>query len=659
MISAHATWHAETQCERRLARRAAPRLPRVGAVVCAVAAAVLLLGTSDADAQPLTANVAIEGGGRESFFLGEPFRFQIQISGSDSPEKPDLSSLSSAFSVEELGGSPTTRKSVRYVNGRVTQTVHRSYVFDYRLSPKRAGSLVIPALTVKVGGKALRTTPVPVTVKKPGETADSKFRVSATKTQCYVGEPLRLTYTWYLDPEAGKVSISGINVPLLASSDFSFPEEDLTGADRKRILQLGNRHVTFRQATGKLDGKSYTTVTFRLVAIPRRPGTFTVDPATVAFDVFERYRQQQRRRPRGFSSDDLFDGFFGGGQQAVRRKVVVASNPLTLQVRQLPATGQPPGFAGHVGKYEIRASATPTEANVGDPITLTLVLSGPEYLAETELPSLHEQPALMENFKIPREIAEGRIEGRTKVFTQTLRATHAEVTEIPPIQLPYFDTQTGKYAIARTEPIPLSIKATKVVTAGDAEGRGPAVASGRKLAAWSRGIAHNYEGLDLLRDERHGPDVWLQSPLCISLVGAPPVVYIALLFGVAGFRRRNADPLARRSRRALSEFEGHLRSARRSFQADRPAGYADLLNALRTYMSGKLRSSVAGALTFADVQADLSHRGVDEETLSALKALFDQCEASRYAGGTGAPGDADTAVRQASSVVKSLERQLR
>ena len=64
------------------------------------------------------------------------------------------------------------------------------------------------------------------------------------------------------------------------------------------------------------------------------------------------------------------------------------------------------------------------------------------------------------NFKIPEEMAPGEIKDRVKVFTQTVRAKHPDVKEIPEIELPYFNTETGKYEVARSDAIPLSVLET-------------------------------------------------------------------------------------------------------------------------------------------------------------------------------------------------------
>jgi hypothetical protein len=260
---------------------------------------------------------------------------------------------------------------------------------------------------------------------------------------------------------------------------------------------------------------------------------------------------------------------------------------------------------------------------VGDPITLNVELSGPAYLDHVALPPLTGQPALARDFRIPEEMAEGKVAGGHKVFTQTLRALRSDVTEIPAIELPYFDTESGAYRTARSEPIPLKVSEARIVTAADAEGVEPPPAAGGSLEAWTRGIAHNYEDAGLLVDQSRGPDAWVRSTFWVAFLAAPPGAYVVLLTGAIWVRRRRSDPSAARRRRAFSRAARVLRRADGSEER--------ILDALRQYFSDKF-SFPGAAVTVADVRDRLTARGLDDETTRRVEQLFETCEAGRYAG---------------------------
>ncbi len=607
-----------------------------------------------AAAQELSAVAAVE---RTSVFVGETFIFQVQVSGSEQPEQPDVSAIED-FSVEFQGGRRNSSSSVTITNGRMTQNVKRGYIFSYQLVAQQAGTFTIPSIAVQAAGKTVRTHPVEIRVQKPAETDDFKLRLTLSTDQAYVGEPVTLTVTWYLGQDVRGFSMS---LPLLDNTDAFYmidPEVDTNSGAKFYRLPLGAGEVIAEQGGGRLDGKEFTTLSFSKVLIPKHSGSIAVEPATVVCEALAGYRESQRRSLFGGDpfSQMFDDDFFNMGRQGVYQKVVTPSNALELQIKDVPAEGRPANFAGHVGQYRIQAEAGPLDVKVGDPLTLTLTLSGPEYLDHITLPPLTDQSALVNDFKIPTERAMGETRGSTKVFTQSIRALRPDIQVIPPIELPYFDTKTGRYEVARTDPIPITVATANVVTVLDAEGREIPVSTKSEVETWAHGIAYNYEDAGVLINQRSGLTYWLQSPLWLGIIAAPPAVYLLLLCGFVIVRKRNADPLAARAKTAYRRLTTALNSAESNDAT--PEAFDLLLQAFRAYLGDKLRMP-PGALMFQDVRAALAKQGVTPEQLQILKSIFDRCEASRYAG----PSTDDAAnaelFEQARRLAAELEKLLK
>jgi len=604
---------------------------------------------SRADA-PLSATAVVE---RKDLFMGESFILQIQVSGSEAPEEPDLSHVTD-FTVAFRGGQQNSRRSIRIINNKITQDVQEGYIFSYLLMPKRTGKLMIPSITVSADGRSVKTDPIMINAQKPVETDDFKLRMGLSKKDCYVGEPLTLTVTWYIGKDVKKFNFT---LPLLNTDSFYFadPETDLQSGKKLYRIPLGSEEVIGEKGRGRIGGKDYATITFRKILIPKQSGTIRIEPATVACSALMGYEKRRGMFDDDFFSDFFNDDFFGRSRRGIYRTVVVPSNSLSLHVSDLPLEGRPDNFAGHVGEYKIEASATPTEVSVGDPITLTISVSGPEYLEHVELPPLNQQPKFAADFKIPKERATAEISGKSKIFTQTIRALRTDVKEIPQIELPYFDTETRTYRIAHTEPIPLTVKETRMVTALDAEGVSAQVSPGSEIETWSKGIAFNYEDLGVIENQRLGPISWFKSPLWLCLTLVPPVFYVLLFSGVNMLRRRNVDPLKSRARKAYGRLTKALKDARGVSSAGE--SYGIILEAFRNYLGDKLGLPKA-ALTFKDVKDPLAAKGVHKDELEQLKALFEKCEAGRYAGNAGRT-DAVTLTDQSVRMVKELEKKLR
>jgi len=591
-------------------------------------------------AQPISVGAAVSS---QDVFRGESLVLQIQINGSDSPSEPDISGLTD-FQVQNLGGQTRNSESITIINGKMKRVVKRGYIFSYRVTPQKIGRVLMPPIAVKVDGKTFQTRPIPIQVREPQETDEFKLRLNLSKNKCYVGEPITLTVIWYLGTEARGPQFS---LPLLTDSRFRFYFPEIEREPRKKYYRItvGDQEVIAKSDKDTLNGKTYMTLSFQVIIIPQQAGDVSISNATVAFEALIGYRR------RTSPLDDFFsDDFFGMGSRGVYKKKVIPANAVPLKVLDLPEKGRPVNFVGHVGTYNLHATATPTQANVGEPITLTVTLSGPEYLKDIELPPLKEQPELAKNFKIPEEMAEGK----TKIFTQTIRATNPDIQTIPPIELAYFDTNIEQYRIARSQPIPVTIKGTHIVTARDAEGAAlPTVKS--ELKEWSKGIAYNYEDLSVLENQQYGLATLIRSPVWLGLTLGPLAIYLSLLVTTVSIRRTKADPDKRYAKGALGTLRKDLRLLDTT---DATRAYRHILESFQTYLGKKLRLT-SGAITFRDIEDTLRGRGVGTETLTAMETLFTDCEAAHYAGHLSDRATLEQHRNQALSLARSLEGKLK
>jgi len=599
-------------------------------VYLTVLAAGFLLAwiSSPASAGEITVRAVVE---KQDVFVGESFLLQIQVDGDDSPAEPDLDNLVD-FHVQPRGGQQNNSESITIINGKMERVSRHGYIFNYSLTPKKAGNLTIPPLSVTAANRTFRTQTITILAKKPVETDDFKLRLHLSKKECYVGEPIILTVTWYISKDVNGFEFS---LPYMDDSRFTVASRPVAipaGHEGDYItIPLGRNEAVAQKGTGTLDNRQYTTVSFSQALIPVRTGQITLPQATVKCEALSGFRRDQRRDPfNRFFRDDMFDNFFGHNRRGIYSTVITPSNEPVLTVKPLPDQGKPVHFTGLVGEYSIATLAKPTEVNVGDPITLTIMVTGPEFLNNVELPPLAEQPGLAEDFKIPSEMAPGEIQGHAKVFTQTIRAKHPEVTEIPAIRLPYFNTETGRYEAARSAPIPISVKATRVITALDAEGdTTPAAPAPHKISGLDTGIAHNYEDLNVLENQRPVSTSWMITPGWLVFLILPPVAFLIMFTTTTVLRKRQEDPAGLAAKKAYTRFEKALKHIRT--QDDPGQAYTALAEALKIYLGRKLRLA-AGALTYGDVEKRLTDTGVDSEILTALKTVIDRCEACRYAG---------------------------
>jgi hypothetical protein len=328
------------------------------------------------------------------------------------------------------------------------------------------------------------------------------------------------------------------------------------------------------------------------------------------------------------------------------RSVMIDGKSFTLKVKELPEAGRPANFSGIIGACSIVTTAKPVDVNVGDPIVLTITLKGLPYPDTARLPALTAQPALAKSFRISDQDS-GVVQDGNKVFQCTLRAQNSDVKEIPALSLTYFDSPTGTYSEARSQPIPITVHAVKTVTAADAQGTVVAApVAGTEVKALDDGIAHNVAYDKLLHDDRAGFFSWSvrkwQPWVCLGCL---------LLYGLCGLvnwmiARRNADPARLAAQHLLAESMAVIQNGK--------ADVSDLFKALQGVLAAKLRLP-PGTLTFRDVQAPLEKSRLKAEDRESLAKLFDAFEAASYSGGT---TDASSLQAETQRLAKLLSRTL-
>lgn len=540
-------------------------------------------------------------------YVGDNFGYYIVIEGTDNPGLVDLEPLKE-FNPQSTGNR--RQSSTNIINNKVTTTT--TMIMTYSLTASRIGQIQLPPVTVTVDGKTYHTNPLSVNVIKPGTTELLDLEMSLSETQCYVGEPIVLTVNFYVSANIGDFQL---NIPPFTSGDFYIEDSDIKDPQAKEFQLHTGMRVFVKQYRVTHNSKDYTLVTFNKVLIPKKAGTIQLDPATVSAEV-----AVGRTRTR----DRFFDDFFGSNIQY--KRFMVSSEPLELNVLPLPDNGRPSEFYGLIGKYTISASATPTQVNVGDPITLTIKIGGGKYLKPVQWPALEQVPGLAANFKIPSQKASPTIENGFKVFTQTIRANNDRVTEIPLIPLVYFDTAKGRYMTAKTEPIKLEVATTRILTNADLESA-DFVPVNKEVEAIKKGLSANYEGPDVLENMSFSPLAALLSPV-YAVLWAMPLTGLILSSLIKLLTHTSPEKTAaRRRRQACGKAIRQLKTIT-SIEAKRRN--ESLVSIMRQYIGDRF-DRTAGSLTPDDCYNQILAATADPQEADKYKETMAEFEATRYA----------------------------
>ena len=550
--------------------------------------------------------------------LNRQFVLHVEISGTqqldeDPPVLPDLSAFAAY-----LGSGTST--SMRIVNGRPSM----SLTFQHRFQATAEGTFEIGPVTVRAGGRDLRTEPLTIRIiDGPGPTTRSGPRgadgtvapedlfVTATASQplVYVNEPVIVEYRIFT-----RVDVDGYNITRQPGTTGFWVEE------------LANPQARVEQVVR--DGLQYASAVVRRVALfPTSAGTKTLEPLTLETRV------RVQRRSRSLFGDPFGDPF-GRGLFGSRVPVVVGSNPVEIEVLPLPP-GQPDSFTGLVGHLDVSAAIDRTSVDINDALTYRLEVSGTgniRTLPEPELgfpPDVEVYPPDISERVTPTEDG---VRG-SKIFEYVIVPRAPGQVTIPAVTLAYLDVDAGTYAMAASDPITLTVAGDPVAA--------PAGPAGRLRT-----------GVDLERQDIRFIRIAMPGFRSVggSLVRSVRFWAIALvpMIAVAGAVavRRHQDRLTgdvayARRRRAARLAKQRLARAESLRSPDRHrAFHAEVGRALQGFLGDKLNVAEAGLIRDA-IRARLTSRGVAAEVMDAYLECLEDCDRQRFA-----PTEPDTLAMQ-------------
>lgn len=347
-------------------------------------------------------------------------------------------------------------REMQVING----TMLPSSSIVMRVTPQIAGIFTIPAVTPKAQPLVLQVgaassassiphppgpaAPIPPPILSGAsmpkgvrltDDGSAYVRLSIPKREVYVGESIPV------EMEVGMRSgfVASINgLPKLTDDNFA----------------LNNLSHQPERTEKLINGEPFVLLTWRSTLAVVKPGTFSL-AAEVPLTV------KIRTRPRRESSmDDRFgDPFWQNLFGATIPKDINVTSPLQeLTVHELPAEGRPADFHGAIGTFSITSDISPTKADVGDPMTLRMRITGSGSFDRVDSAMLDHldqwktyPPKSSFNTGDPLSFS------GMKTFEQPIIASKPGVQELPGLTFSYFDPNKRRYETARSAPLSVTI----------------------------------------------------------------------------------------------------------------------------------------------------------------------------------------------------------
>ena len=522
--------------------------------------AMLVAATASADDPLVYATIQ-----PAQILLGESAQFTITNLGDGT--NPINIPVVSGLKFEIIGRT----REVQIING----TTLPSTSIIMRVTPQIAGIFTIPAVTPKAQPLVLQvnaaasgasiphpsgsSAPIPPPILSGGsipkgvrltDDGSAYVRLSVPKREVYVGESVPV------EIEVGMRSgfVASINgMPKLTDDDFT-------------LNSLSHQP----ERTEKLiNGEPFVLLTWRSTLAVIKPGAFALS-AEVPLTVKIRTRPKQQSSLDDRFGDPFWQNLFGA---TVPKDINVTSPAQELTVHELPAEGRPVDFHGAIGTFSIASDVSPIKAEVGDPLTVRMRITGSGNFDRVDSSMLDHldqwktyPPKSSFNTSDPLSFS------GMKTFEQPVIASKPGVQELPGLTFSYFDPNTRRYETARSAPLTVSISPALADSRSAPEPPATASSSENKYAAGLRADHVETSAVSSL------VPLYLQP----RFLAVPSIVVLAFAAGWLGARRRRgagewesaSDRIASRAaKRALAQMQAAARAgdAALFFEAARTA----------------------------------------------------------------------------------------
>ncbi|MFN2397267.1 MAG: hypothetical protein ABR543_01280 [Gemmatimonadaceae bacterium] len=425
------------------------------------------------------------------------------------------------------------RSSARERVERDARGVRRAVVeYRYALAPTSDGSFLIPAFRARSGQDSVVSQPVTIVVRRGPRgslppaivsmaTIDTgalvNFRVLAFPDTIYVGQQANYQLGVFLEQSVrDRLRRMEAIAPEMRGMLAYEPPPPASGFP---LRTAGARR--------------YDVHVYQRAVFPLAPGRHVIPPARLIYSM-----------PLSYSFFSREEGF------------ELTSDSAVLEVIELPSTARPGAFRGAVGKFEVTARLDTAGARVGDPLPLTVRVSGTGNVKLLPRPPLSVPWGLVvsggERVQIDRN---SRLVRGSKEFDWLLTPQRSGKQVLPAIIYAYFDPESARYDSAVTYPDTFLV----------AEGALAAADSGKQGATKSLALRSIYRG------ELATP-LYTRRGFWFLMAAAPlPAAFLAALrrSPQRSSRRMNAARSLRlltRRRRTMKHFSPELaRGVRRAF----------------------------------------------------------------------------------------------
>lgn len=570
---------------------------------------------------------------------------------------PDLSDFKD-FQVESPKVEQSSSFRQSFLNGQHSTQQRYETLYSYRLIPLRSGDLVIPppkvmidevpltAAVVVVARERYRTPPhlpkgaVEVRVNPPDQQDDVILSIETDKERYYPLQhltvslvvrikkipdrdplsprlpPPELVVPWVEDPLLPKgllpkqnnddwltsyvvqrrtrgFSINGYG---LSQSILVFSSPFGSDFDQKHLYEFLPPAKTVQKQDQTGATSSYWEYRFDRVFVPQEFGRLSFGPAKLrgSFDVAD------SDSPNGIAA----------------KRYYALAKPIEVEIVDVPQANRPPGYSGALGSFDWSADIQPRTAKVGDPLTLTLTLSGTGSTSNVTPPDIASLPEVAGLFKV------SPVNDKGDTYIYTIRPTQDGTVTFPAIRMSYFDVEKERFVTLESKPISLDVAAAQTLPMPFSPTL-PGRFTATNLERAEGGLFANMTDWRGAIDQSVPFRLWTRmlTLLCIGYGMMAGVVWY--------YRHKKSDPARERQQSAFGKAKRELAKLKAI------SSRTEKCNAMQGVLTGyvaDLTNSIQEGMTVKDVCEKLERHGTKPSCVDETRAILETLDGAKYGG---------------------------
>ncbi len=331
----------------------------------------------------------------------ESFLLEVVVDGNTNNE-PDISLLN----VEFIVGQSSQMSNTKIINSQIS----RSMTWTYTLRARRTGELTIPPIPVGTE----QSEAITITVREPAAAPPGEADV-------FITAELDAEETWVQAQVLYKIKV----YRAVATRQPTLREPVITGAEA--LIEIASDESTY---DALINDRPYNVVERTIAIFPQESGEISISPAR-------------------FEARVIVDGRITG-------RKVFESESKTISVKPIPAPPAEFPTAAWLPARDLELSEEwsrePRRLAAGEPVSRNITIGVLGQL-ETQIPALDiEEPDGVSLYpdqpELSRRFETGGIRGVRRDQYAMIAVGNGEVT-LPAIELPWFNTDTEDWQVAR------------------------------------------------------------------------------------------------------------------------------------------------------------------------------------------------------------------